>query len=348
MKHPANVNKVYPSRKIALLRNVIPACLFLLFQLLVAAISYKIFWYLFEWNHAMHAVNYYVDFDSDFFFTAEKFKHIAFWSLTAVALALFFLNMKRYLWNQVIFLCFTIALYLALGSILFQHAHDIVNAGGTWNVSAGVPDEVRMENLRRNAEKGNAEAMYTLGRKYLKGWGLKKDEAEAAKWFRLAAEQGYDYAMYELGCCYMDGTGVEQDDAEAVKWFVNALGRGEKLAAGKLQTYEEKGDPDAKKALETFIRTGDPESMFDLAWMYDDGRIVEKDSVRAAKWYRHAAERGLAPAQREYGLCLESGNGVEANMAEAVNWYRLAAAQGDGYAERHLKRLAAEGHLDKR
>ena len=252
MKHPANVIKAYPSRKTALLRILIPACLFLLFQLLVAAISYRIFRHLFEWNYAMQVVNCHVDFEQgDFYFTAKKFQYIAFWSLATVALALFCLNMKRYLWNQVVFLCFAVALYLTLGTILFRHELALVQAGGMWNVSADVPDEVRMENLRRNAEKGGAAAMYELGRHYRHGWSVKKDEAEAVKWFRLAAEHGRAYAMYDLGECYRKGTGVERNDAEAVEWYARAAAHGVKPAFSTLEELAGEGNPDAQKALES-------------------------------------------------------------------------------------------------
>ena len=253
MKHPANANKVYPSRKIALLRILIPACLFLLFQLLVAFISYNIFRYLFEWDHAMHVVNVYFDYDYDgFFFTAKKFQHIAFWSLAAVALALFCLNMKRYLWNQVIFLCFAVALHLTLGTILFQHGRGIVKAGGTWNVSAAVPGEVHAERIRRNAENGEPQAMYSLGCDYLNGWDVKKDEAEAVKWLQLAAEHGHAFAMYDLGKCYRKGTGVEQNDAEAVRWYARAAADGVNLALSCLEDLAGEGNSDALEALESF------------------------------------------------------------------------------------------------
>ncbi len=199
MKHPANANKVYPSRKIALLRILIPACAFLLFQLLVAVISYKIFRYRFEWDHAMHAANLYCEHDcNDFYFTAKKFPHIAFWSLAAVALALFCLNMKRYLWNQIIFLCFTVALYLTLGTILFRHEQRIVKAGGLWNVSAAVPDAVRAEPIRRRAEEGDVNMMRNLGHLYKAGLDGKRYTAEAVKWYARAAAQGDEEALSSL------------------------------------------------------------------------------------------------------------------------------------------------------
>ena len=219
MKHPANANKVYPSRKIALLQKLIPACLFLLFQLLVAGISYRIFRYLFEWNYAMEVVNYYVDFDQgDFYFTAKKFQHIAFWSLAAVALALFCLNMKQYLWNQVIFLCFAIALYLTLGTILFRHEHRLVKAGGMWNVSAAAPDEVWAEPIRRKAEEGDATMMCNLG------W------------------------------CYEKGSRVKRNTAEAVKWYARTAAKGDEEALSRLEELAGEGNLNAQKALESLSR----------------------------------------------------------------------------------------------
>jgi len=254
MKTTANANKVYPSRKIALLRILIPACLFLLFQLLVAAISYCIFEYLFEWNYAMEVVNSGISyhFSDSFYFTVKKFRYIAFCSLVAVALGLFCLNMKRYLWNQVIFLCFAVALHLTLGTILFQHGRGIVKAGGTWNVSAAVPGEVHAERIRRNAENGEPQAMYSLGCDYLNGWDVKKDEAEAVKWLRLAAEHGHAFAMYDLGKCYRKGTGVEQNDAEAVRWYARAAADGVNLALSCLEELAGEGNSDALEALESF------------------------------------------------------------------------------------------------
>ena len=55
--------------------------------------------------------------------------------------------------------------------------------------------------------------MYATGRSVL------KDDAEAAKWFRLAAEQGVASAQYDLGLSYAFGEGVLKDAAEAARWF---------------------------------------------------------------------------------------------------------------------------------
>ena len=48
----------------------------------------------------------------------------------------------------------------------------------------------------------------------------------------------------------------------------------------------------------------------------------------AAKWYRLAADQGLASAQWMLGFCFANGHGVIADSCEAMRWYGLAADQG--------------------
>ena len=79
-----------------------------------------------------------------------------------------------------------------------------------------------IEDCRRDAEQGDAEAQYNLGCRYANGNGVAKDYVEAVKWYRKAAEQGNADAQYNLGTCYDYGTGVAKDEVEAVKWYRKA------------------------------------------------------------------------------------------------------------------------------
>ena len=80
---------------------------------------------------------------------------------------------------------------------------------------------------RLAADQGNASAQYRLGLMYYNGRGVPQDYAEAAKWFRLAADQGYAYARYSLGVMYEHGQGVPQDDVQAHMWFNLAAAQGD-------------------------------------------------------------------------------------------------------------------------
>ncbi len=62
--------------------------------------------------------------------------------------------------------------------------------------------------------------------------------------------------------------------------------------------------------------------------MYDHGKGVPADNAEALRWYRMAAEQGLAAAQNKLGFIYAEGKGIRRDYIEAVKWYRKAAEQG--------------------
>ena len=52
--------------------------------------------------------------------------------------------------------------------------------------------------------------------------------------------------------------------------------------------------------------------------MYDNGRGVLQNHKEAVKWYRKAADQGIANAQSNLGLMYDKGKGVPQDYAEAV------------------------------
>ena len=73
-----------------------------------------------------------------------------------------------------------------------------------------------MDFLRQRAEKGDVQAQSELGSTYE---FLKRDYAEALKWYRMAAEQGSTAAEHGLAEMYFEGKGVTKDYAEAARWY---------------------------------------------------------------------------------------------------------------------------------
>ena len=70
--------------------------------------------------------------------------------------------------------------------------------------------------------------------------------------------------------------------------------------------------------------------------MYKRGQGFPKDYKTAVKWYRLAAEQGLADAQTNLGFMYSKGRGVTQNKKTAVKWFRLAAEQGYADAQYNL------------
>jgi TPR repeat protein len=56
-----------------------------------------------------------------------------------------------------------------------------------------------LNEVRKMAEQGDAEAQFTLGQMYDSGDGVAQNYKQAAAWYRKAAEQGNDSAQNFLG-----------------------------------------------------------------------------------------------------------------------------------------------------
>jgi TPR repeat protein len=192
------------------------------------------------------------------------------------------------------------------------------------------------EALLEQAEQGDAEAQYELGLNYNVGIGAPLDDAEAARWFRLAADQGLAGAQVLLGALYKDGAGVPQDYAEALRWFRLAADQGEAVAQNELGLayFNGLGVPqDYAEAVRWFRLATEQrhyDSLFSLGVMYGDGLGVPQDHVQAARLYRLAAEEGHGMALYNLGLLYERGFGVTQDTAQAYMWFNLAVTRLTG------------------
>jgi uncharacterized protein len=106
-------------------------------------------------------------------------------------------------------------LSLTLGLALQAHA------GIDEGVQAYIAGEYgkAMAEFQPLAESGNPNAQYYMGFMIHHGYGVKRNEAEAAKWFRMAANQGEWQSQYYLGVLYEKGAGMQQDLATAHMWL---------------------------------------------------------------------------------------------------------------------------------
>jgi hypothetical protein len=94
--------------------------------------------------------------------------------------------------------------------------------------------------LRPEAQQGNHIAQNIVGVMYMNGLGMPSNDAEAAKWYRMAAEQGYAVAQTNLGFLYENGRGVAQSLAEARQWYQKAALQGDPRAGAFLKDLARK------------------------------------------------------------------------------------------------------------
>ncbi len=76
---------------------------------------------------------------------------------------------------------------------------------------------------------------------------------------------------------------------------------------------------DGQRAADLYCQAaklGDPESQFNLGWMYAHGRGVPRDDRLAAFFFRSAAEQGIAQAQRMLALVGEPADEIPACLRD--------------------------------
>lgn len=85
----------------------------------------------------------------------------------------------------------------------------------------------------------------------------------------------------------------------------------------------------------------DPQAMYLLGVMYEQGKGVARDDPTAVRWYAAAARKGdYASAQYNLARMYLAGRGVNRNPAKAKEWLNAAAAQGHPESKALLAELA--------
>ncbi|KAJ3412433.1 hypothetical protein HDV05_000737 [Chytridiales sp. JEL 0842] len=212
---------------------------------------------------------------------------------------------------------------------------------GESSAKKGKAAEIPEEDLRRAADmykraadQGDTDGMTKLGRCYMNGWGVKKDEVKAAIWYKVAAHLGGPRAQNQLGWCYWKGKGVPKDWKEAVKWYKTSAAQQHpegQINYGLSFLYGWDGVTDhieAVKWLWLAAENNVQAACLELGVCIEKGNGVQKNPSVAVLWYKKAAEMGYARAQEKLGTYFMNGNYVEKDPVEGVKWLRMAAEQG--------------------
>ncbi|UYZ82797.1 sel1 repeat family protein [Entomomonas sp. E2T0] len=117
----------------------------------------------------------------------------------------------------------------------------------------------------QEADKGNADAMFSIACIYRYSDDVKRDCGQALQWFQKAADNGVIEALYEAGLILVD----EKDYQQAFNYFLKAADQ------------------------------NNINAMFEIAHLYLNGEGVQEDQQQAKIWFKKAAELGHEGAQEE-------------------------------------------------
>ena len=144
------------------------------------------------------------------------------------------------------------------------------------------------------ASEGVSEANHTMGLWFLHGRNVPQSDEKAFAHFLKAANDGSANSMYALATMLEEGRGVGQDTVQAVKWFE----KGAELGHAGCQ--------------------------------YRMGVVLQKQKanvIKSTRYFKSAADAGIASAQFEYAKCLFDGIGVKQDAKEGLKYLTLSVKQ---------------------
>lgn len=164
-----------------------------------------------------------------------------------------------------------------------------------------------IDELRRNADKGDLFAQYELGKLYLEN----RDTNNAIYWYKKAAEQELSAAQLSLAIIYYD----QKDTIQEMKWMLRAAQNGSVSAQNLLGHYF-KDKKDYENAFYWFKKSadqGDDDSQFYVGACYYLGHGVKEDKEKAEIWFKKSAKQGNAKAKQFYSDSHLKFKGIEIN-----------------------------------
>lgn len=177
---------------------------------------------------------------------------------------------------------------------------------------SGNAADVDFEQARRYfeaaAEQGNADALYGLGKLYLKKEYSLFDPIRAVEYLEQSAEKDHAFAKYQLGKLLCEGEICDKDIARGLKLLEELAEKGVSIAAylaGKVY-LREKDWQDIKKAISHF---------------------------------KAAAEDGNSYAEYQLGKIYYFGTGVRPDVEKGLDYLKASAAHGNAYDAELLRSI---------
>lgn len=161
--------------------------------------------------------------------------------------------------------------------------------------------------VQDKAERGDAQAQFTLGLSCSNGCSQPQDQQQAAKWYLRAADQEHALAQFNLGLMLAAGTGVPTDPVAAIRWIRRAATAGDPGAQYYLGNHCHRASFDRTSTNPTALR------------------------IESYQWFRLAAAQGYKDSElHAEGLALnmswEEVADVEKRLSQCANDHAASAA----------------------
>lgn len=157
-----------------------------------------------------------------------------------------------------------------------------------------------VEDLVKAADSGDSEAMRNLAARYATGRTVKKDRNLAREYMVKAAEHGNKFAKYDLSHWYKTGNTVPRDEDMSTRWLIEAAETGLPAALYDVGIGYIMGDfnrtQDFDAAISYILKAaekGYARAYYQLASLYFEGKVIEKDLTKAVEYMKKGEELGF-------------------------------------------------------
>ena len=207
-------------------------------------------------------------------------------------------------------------------------------------------DEVELKVLKEKSKKGDSESSFALA-KHFESIGK---QHKALHYYKKAGDKGHSKAQKILGMHFLSKT--NPDYPKAVDWLTLASAQDEVEAMWELAWIYENGIgvlKDTKKANYWFSVAAEmcyPQAEYRLGVIYEEGHGVKQSDKKALHYYLRSARHGLIEGMYRVSLFMEKGRGIGRSVNEANYWKKKAITLD---LERNRKRLESmKGNQDKK
>jgi TPR repeat protein len=197
---------------------------------------------------------------------------------------------------------------------------------------------------------GHADSQIALGEQLDIKDAEVADLHKARDWYSKAAQQGHPKGMHRLGKMLVFGKGGVEDSVEGVKLYRNALKTAtdqtlQEVLNSLAFAYNEgvgvkRDTRESAKFLKAAADLGLPLAQYNMGVFVLQEQ--NKNYTEAVKWFLLAGKQGYGAASNILGDCYSFGNGVKKNLDEAEKWYLAATQQGVASAADGLDRVRTE------
>lgn len=197
-------------------------------------------------------------------------------------------------------------------------------------------------------EKNDIDSMLLLGRMYIEGKGVPKNEDTGEKVYKKAfgiafdnAKNGNARAEAHLGYMYANGYGVQKNNKKAIYWYQKSADEGDSYGQLRLGHVYSSGRLGTLKSLKKAIYWYEKSALQNnvraqesLADLYSDkstdyisgGSSKRDDSLKSIDWYKKAYENGSDTAPFYLGrmYCYGMNKGIQKDLKKCSYWIKIA------------------------